>query len=93
MAGSNALHPDHRIGVVQIGLGPIGQGIVRRVLDMPGVRLVGAVDPAPDKAGRRRAGAEARWRGEATLRRSNDVPGATAEQRAWRIERIELRPA
>ncbi|HEY8425177.1 MAG TPA: hypothetical protein VIK73_04085 [Limnochordales bacterium] len=51
MAGSNALHPDHRIGVVQIGLGPIGQGIVRRVLDMPGVRLVGAVDPAPDKAG------------------------------------------
>ncbi|MEW6048756.1 MAG: dihydrodipicolinate reductase, partial [Bacillota bacterium] len=40
------------VGVVQIGLGPIGQGIVRRLLQMPGVRLVGAVDPAPDKAGR-----------------------------------------
>ena len=45
-------HPENRIGVVQIGLGPIGQGIARRVLGMPAVRLVGAVDPAPDKAGR-----------------------------------------
>lgn len=40
------------VGVVQVGLGPIGQGIVRRVLGMEGVRLVAAVDPAPDKVGR-----------------------------------------
>lgn len=52
MVRAAPLHPENRIGVVQIGLGPIGQGIVRHVLEMPGVRLVGAVDPAPDKAGR-----------------------------------------
>lgn len=28
--------------------------------------------------------------GKATLRRSNDVPGATAEQREWRIEKIDV---
>jgi hypothetical protein len=28
--------------------------------------------------------------GKATLRRVNDVPGATAEQLAWRIEKIEV---
>lgn len=52
MAVSAALHPENRIGVVQVGLGPIGQAVVRRVLQMPGLRLVAAVDPAPDKAGR-----------------------------------------
>ena len=29
--------------------------------------------------------------GEAVLRRVNDVPGATAEQRRWRIERFDLK--
>ena len=52
MVRASPVHPENRIGVVQIGLGPIGQGIARRVLEMPGVKLVGAVDPAPDKAGR-----------------------------------------
>lgn len=28
----------------------------------------------------------------ATLRRSNDVPGATAEQRKWRIYRLDMQP-
>src|SRR5690554_5760274 len=40
------------IRVIQVGLGPIGQGTVRRLLQHPGMRLVGAVDPAPDKAGK-----------------------------------------
>lgn len=31
--------------------------------------------------------------GEVTLRRSNDVPGATPEQLSWRIFRIDLQPA
>jgi hypothetical protein len=30
--------------------------------------------------------------GKITLRRVNDVPGATAEQRRWHIARIELAP-
>lgn len=30
--------------------------------------------------------------GEATLRRSNDVPGSTPEQRSWRIVGIDLQP-
>ena len=28
--------------------------------------------------------------GEVVLRRANDVPGSTAEQRRWRIERIDV---
>jgi len=38
--------------VLQVGLGPIGQRAVRAALRRPGIRVVGAVDPAPDLAGR-----------------------------------------
>lgn len=41
--------------------------------------------------GRRKSGAELHQSGKVTLRRVNDVPGSTAEQRLWRIERIDLR--
>jgi len=41
----------------------------------------------------REAGEDVHLSGEATLRRSNDVPGTTPEQRSWRIVRIELQPA
>ncbi len=40
--------------------------------------------------GRLKTGQELHQLGKATLRRSNDVPGATPEQRLWRIDRIEL---
>ena len=40
------------INVIQIGLGPIGLGTVKRLLEHPNVKVVGAVDPASDKAGR-----------------------------------------
>ncbi len=40
--------------------------------------------------GRLRDGRELHQLGKATLRRVNDVPGSTAEQRLWRIERIDL---
>jgi membrane-bound inhibitor of C-type lysozyme len=40
--------------------------------------------------GRRTSGAELHQSGKVTLRRINDVPGATPEQRLWRIRRIEL---
>lgn len=33
-----------------------------------------------------------RVRGEIVLRRANDVPGATAEQLRWHIERLDLQP-
>ncbi len=40
------------IRVVHIGLGPIGQGIVKEIASRPGVELVGAVDVDPTLAGR-----------------------------------------
>lgn len=42
--------------------------------------------------GRLKSGGEYHASGKAVLRRVNDVPGATAEQLAWRIERIEVAP-
>lgn len=43
--------------------------------------------------GRRKSGQEVHELGEATLRRVNDVPGSTPEQRAWHIFRIDLKPS
>ena len=42
--------------------------------------------------GRYVTGGAYRRAGQVTLRRVNGVPGATAAQLAWRIERIELKP-
>lgn len=42
--------------------------------------------------GRLKDGGEAHRSGKAILRRVNDVPGSTAEQRRWRIERLKLTP-
>lgn len=42
--------------------------------------------------GRLKSGEEVRESGAAQLRRVNDVPGSTAEQRRWHISRIETRP-
>ncbi len=41
-----------KIKVVQIGLGPLGQKIVQYAVEREGIEIIGAVDPAPDKAGR-----------------------------------------
>jgi hypothetical protein len=38
--------------VVLVGLGPIGQGIARLVLETDGLQIVGATDPSPDLAGK-----------------------------------------
>ena len=38
--------------IVQIGIGPLGQKVVRFALERGAVRIVAAVDPDPDKAGR-----------------------------------------
>jgi hypothetical protein len=43
--------------------------------------------------GRRKTGEAVHELGEATLRRVNDVPGSTPEQRAWHIYKIDLKPA
>lgn len=40
------------VRVVQIGLGPLGQQIVRFALERSGIKIVAAVDPAADKVGR-----------------------------------------
>lgn len=42
--------------------------------------------------GRLKTGAEVHEKGEATLRRVNDVPGSTPEQRRWHIATIEMKP-
>lgn len=41
--------------------------------------------------GRLKTGEAVHQSGVATLRRVNDVPGSTAEQRSWRIQQIELK--
>jgi membrane-bound inhibitor of C-type lysozyme len=41
--------------------------------------------------GRLKSGAEVHRSGQATLRRVNDVPGSTPEQRRWRIDRLALK--
>jgi 4-hydroxy-tetrahydrodipicolinate reductase len=38
--------------VIACGLGPIGQGVARLVLETEGLKLVGAVDVSPDAAGK-----------------------------------------
>jgi len=39
------------INIIQVGLGPLGQKAVRYALERGTIRIVGAVDPAPDKVG------------------------------------------
>ena len=43
--------------------------------------------------GRLTTGAEVHEKGEATLRRVNNVDGSTPEQRRWHIEKIETKPS
>lgn len=43
--------------------------------------------------GRLRTGEEVHEKGTVTLRRVNDVPGSTADQRRWGIEKIDLAPS
>jgi hypothetical protein len=43
--------------------------------------------------GRRATGEEAHMHGIAQLRRVNDVPGSTPEQRRWHIAKIDLQPS
>jgi len=40
------------LNVVQLGLGPIGQQLTRYLFDRPGIQIVGAVDPDPEKSGK-----------------------------------------
>jgi hypothetical protein len=50
------------------------------------------VDVPVQVYGRRVSGEEAHDRGTATLRRVNDVPGSTPEQRSWRIFKLTVAP-
>lgn len=43
---------NERISVISYGLGPIGIEVARTVLDNPRLKIVAAIDIAPDKAGR-----------------------------------------
>ncbi len=43
---------EQAVKVICYGLGPIGIGVARHVLEKPGLKLVGAVDIAPDKVGK-----------------------------------------
>jgi len=41
-----------RARVALVGLGPIGIEVGKALVDRAGTEILGAVDPAPDKAGR-----------------------------------------
>ena len=41
-----------RMNIVQVGLGPLGQKIVRFALERGTIDIIGAVDPAADKVGK-----------------------------------------
>ena len=38
--------------IVQVGVGPLGQKVVRFALERGGMRIVAAVDPDPTKSGK-----------------------------------------
>ena len=40
------------LSIIQVGVGPIGQRIVRYALERHGLEVIGAVDPDPEKMGR-----------------------------------------
>ena len=42
----------HKIRVIQYGVGPIGAGIVRLMLQKPDIQIVGAIDLDPQKVGK-----------------------------------------
>jgi len=42
-----------RIKIIPVGLGPVGQKIVKYVVERKGLEIVAAVDPAADKAGKK----------------------------------------
>jgi len=42
----------HKIRVIQYGVGPIGAGIVRLMLQKPEIEIVGAIDLDPEKVGK-----------------------------------------
>lgn len=42
----------HKIRVVQYGVGPIGTGMVRLMLEKPEIQIVGAIDIDPEKIGK-----------------------------------------
>ena len=42
-----------RIKIIPVGLGPVGQKIVKYVVERNGLEIVAAVDPAADKAGKK----------------------------------------
>ena len=41
-----------KVKIIQVGLGPIGQEIVKYTVERKGIEIVAAVDPAADKVGR-----------------------------------------
>ena len=43
---------EKKIRIIQIGLGEIGQRIVKYLYERNGLKVVSAVDPAPDKCGK-----------------------------------------
>ena len=40
------------INVVHLGIGPLGQKVVKYAVERGCFNIIGAVDPAPDKAGK-----------------------------------------
>src|SRR3970040_2183519 len=71
-----------KLRVIQYGVGPIGAGIVRLMLEKPGIEIVGALDVDPAKVGKdlgevaeagRETGIRVSDRPEVVLKTSADV--------------------
>ena len=67
------------LNIVQVGLGPLGQKVVRFAVERGALAVVGAVDPAPGKAGRDLG--EVCDLGVLGVRVAPDLAGALAGQR------------
>ena len=52
VGGGEVFLATHKIRVIQYGVGPIGAGIVRLMLQKPEIQIVGAIDSDPQKAGK-----------------------------------------
>jgi 4-hydroxy-tetrahydrodipicolinate reductase len=73
---------DKKIRVIQYGVGPIGAGLVRLMLEKPNLEIVGAIDTDPEKVGKdlgfltgadRRAGVMVRNDAKSVLHSGADV--------------------
>lgn len=78
--------------VIQIGIGPIGLGVMARCLERNDIEVVSAVDPHPEKAGRTIreliAGGESRLSDQALRRAESIVVAPSLDEALGRLDEL-----